>query len=116
MLRKAEHIETVGSNIMCGRSKSHKPENRQCRLKKAVAGKGERHPCHRYPYAPLHHQHPPPFRADNIYERAPERLYDPWQIKPRSVKRKLCVPYPHAFIHDGTYSHHCHIGQPFGKI
>ena len=113
---QSKHIKTVGGDIMGGRSKSHKPEHRQCRLEKSRRRQRKRYRRHRHGYQPLHHQHPPALSADDIHKRTPERLDNPRQIKPRGEKRQFRIAYPKAFIHNRTYRHNRHIWQPLCKI
>ena len=116
VLVKTKHVETVCRNVVSGTAESHQPEETQRALKPEVGGNGERHAAKRSPDQQLHGDDPPAFCLYNVDKRAPQRLYDPRQIKPRSIESDFRVGKSQLLIKHERDGHYGHIRQAFGEI
>ena len=110
-LVKCQHIESVSRDVMRRGGKGSYPEERQRRIKERRAGdsfsrnlrKQEREHQHGCRHYALHGDDPPPLGSDDVHERAPEGLDDPWKIKHAGIQGQLTVRHAHVLEHDHGY-------------
>ena len=110
------HVEAVRRDVVCGTGERHQEqeshrtlEPQGCGQREGNAGKGATH-------KQLHCQHPPTLSLEKVDERAPQRLYHPWQGEPAGIESHLRIAKPHLHIHNNGEGCDDHIGQAFRKV
>ena len=64
----------------------------------------------------LHADDPPAFRLEQVDERTPQGLNDPWKVQPAGVQGNFRIGNAHSLVHDKRKNHDCDVGKPLSKI
>ena len=91
MLRKPEHVKTVGGDVMGCRAEGHQPEEGKGVLEEPGGRDGEGDAGKRCPDEELHQEDPVALRPEEVDKGAPEGLDDPGKIEPACVKGDVGV-------------------------
>ena len=116
VLVEAEHVETIGGDVVRSTRERHHPEEEQRPLQPEMGGQCERYTAEGSADEQLHGRYPPALGLDKVDKRTPQWLNDPRQIEPRGVECDFSIRQSELFVeHDGD-GHHRHIGQALGEI
>jgi len=115
-LRQRQHVEAVGGDIVGGRCKSQQPQQRQRHLQQARPGQRQRNASQRGADHELQRDDPAPFGAEQLDQRAPQRLDHPGQVEPAGVERDLGVAEAQVLVHHDRQRHHDDVRDALAKV